>query len=153
MSTPQEYWDACVIKAWRNFGTFADACKMFHSITKAWPNECDPPLLRYPNGFLPNTVQMRYFVAHFLPKMNDWLWKYPADKDVELLRNVGKSKYTTLKKRDVGEDEKERNRLGAKSRKDKELRKYRTTMFSRANEDTDWNVTKAPGKYRTGRKK
>lgn len=85
--------------------------------------------------------------------MSDWLWGHTPDKDVELLRKVSKSKYTTLKKRDVGEDEKERNRLGAKSRKDKELRKYRTTMFSRANEDTDWNVTKAPGKYRGGRKK
>ena len=33
MSTPQEYWDACLIKAWRNDGQLIEAFTMFQSIT------------------------------------------------------------------------------------------------------------------------
>jgi hypothetical protein len=151
MSTPQEYWDACLIKTWRNFGTFKDACNMFRSITNVWPNECDPALLRYPTVFVPYGVQMQYFVANYLPKMNDWLWANPPTKDVDLLRKVNKSKYTVVKKRTHSEDEKERAKIGKETKKDRELRTLKTTLVSERNSATDWNVAKGAGKFRGGR--
>ena len=153
MSTPQEYWDACLIKTWRNLGTLKDARSLFHSITKIWPDECDPPLLRYPTMYLPYSVQMQYFVASFLPKMSDWLWSHPPDKDVELLRKVTKSKYTTAKKYVRTQDDKERANISNKQRKDRELRTLNTERYSTRNSDTNWNVIKAAGKYRGGRLK
>ena len=150
MSTPQEYWDACLIKTWRNIGTLKDACDMFKSIMGKWPDEYEPPLLRYPTAYLPYSVQMQYFVASYLPKMNDWLWSHAPDKDVELLRKVTKSKYTTAKKYVQTQDDKERAKIGKKHRKDKELRTLRTEMYSTRNSDTNWNVVKPASKYRGG---
>ena len=153
MSTPQEYWDACLIKVWRNIGTFTDARVMFHSITKTWPDECEPPLLRYPTQYIPRGMQVKYFVAHYLPKMSDWLWSHTPDKDVELLRAISKSKYTVTKERLKSDDERERKNIYRKGVKDRALREFRTTMISRANEDSDGNVVKPAGKYRTGKRK
>lgn len=153
MSTPQEYWDACLIKTWRNIGKLQDACTMFKSITGKWPDEYEPPLLRYPTMFVPYGMQMQYFVASYLPKMNEWLWAHPPNKDVDLLRKVGKSKYNVMKKRDVGEEEKERKKIAAKHRADRELRTLKTSKVSERNSDTDWNVIKPAGKYRVGRLK
>ena len=153
MSTPQEYWDACLIKTWRNIGTLKDACTMFKSIMGKWPDEYDPPLLRYPTIFVPYGMQMQYFVAHYLPKMSDWLWAHPPTKDVDLLRKVGKSKYNLLKKRDIGNEEVERNKVRRKHRIDKQLRTLKTTQVSERNGATDWNVIKPAGKYRGGRLK
>lgn len=150
MSTPQEYWDACLIKTWRNIGTLQDACSMFKDIVGKWPDECDPPLLRYPVNYLPYGVQMQYFVASFLPKISDWLWSHPPDKDVELLRKVTKSKYTTAKKYVRTQDDKERANITNKQRKDRELRTLRTEKYSTRNHDTDWNVIKPASKFRGG---
>ena len=141
MSTPQEYWDACLIKTWRNIGTLKDACDMFKSIMGKWPDQYEPPLLRYPTTYLPYSVQMQYFVASYLPKMNDWLWSHSPDKDVELLRKVTKSKYTN-KKRVLTQEDRERAKITKEHKRDKELRTLKTTLVSERNNATDWNVIK-----------
>ena len=153
MSTPQEYWDACLIKTWRNIGTLQDACNMFKDIMGKWPDDYDPPLLRYPVAYVPYGVQMQYFVASYLPKMSDWLWSHPPDKDVELLRKVTKSKYTTAKKYVPTQEDKERAKITKQHRKDRELRTLRTEIYSTRNSATDWNVIKPASKYRGGRRK
>ena len=153
MSTPQEYWDACLIKTWRNMGTYRDAQKMFYSIMKQWPEKIEPPLLRHPVGFLPNGMQIRYFMSTWLPKMNDWLWSHPPDKDVELLRAVTKSRYTVLEKSLKTEEDKERKALSVEKRKSHATMKLDRELWETRNKDTDWGVTKAPGKYRTRRLK
>ena len=70
MSTPQEYWDACLIRAWRNFYSLKELNKMFHSITGKWPSEMEPRLLRTSTRWLPLHMGVRYYTAQFLPKIN-----------------------------------------------------------------------------------
>lgn len=148
MSTPQEYWDACLIKTWRNMGTFRDAQKMFFSIMQTWPDKIEPPLLRYPTMFIPNGVQIRYFTAMFLPKINDWLWDHSPDKDVDFFKHITKSKYTVSKKRLKTEESKERYNLGQTARRLRLINGFNLQQANNRNHDTDWNVVKGPVKRR-----
>jgi hypothetical protein len=129
-----------------------DLNKMFHSITGKWPEEVEPRLLRTPRTWLPRTTGVRYYAAHFLPKINDRLLAQSPEKDVAMLRKLQESKYDTevvVK----SEGERSRDYVRKVSLQDKRLREFKTTMISKANDDTDWHVIKAPGRYRTGRKK
>lgn len=153
MSTPQEYWDACLIRAWRNLNAIWQLNRMFHSITGKWPEEMEPRLRRTPTKWLPNKMQVRYYTAHYLPKINERLLNQEPDKDVALLRKLQESNYDTQNVFIKSEDEKHREYVGKVNKKDRALREYKTTMISRANEDTDGHVVKAPGRYRTGRRK
>lgn len=151
MSTPQEYWDACLIKTWRNMGTFKDAQRMFFSITKQWPEQVEPPLLRYPTMFVANGMQIRYFMATWLPKMNTWLWDHTPDKDTDLFKKVTKSKYTVSKKPHKTEEDKERGRLSQKQHRDRLVTGFGSQKYSGRNRDTDWNVVKGSVKTRRAR--
>ena len=146
MSTPQEYWDACLIKTWRNMGTFKDAQHMFFSITQQWPDKIEPPLLRYPITFVPNGMQIRYFMATWLPKINTWLWDHTPDKDTDLFKKVTKSKYTVSKKPHKTEEDKERGRLSQKQHRDRLVTGFNLQKANGRNHNTDWNVVKASGK-------
>jgi hypothetical protein len=96
MNTPQEYWDACLIMAWRNFETYGQLCQKFKDIVGFYPSEHDPKLLRVAE-YLPPGVQARMFIASQLPKINDRLFNQEPDKDVLLLRALSKSKYDVQK--------------------------------------------------------
>ena len=85
--------------------------------------------------------------------MSDWLWSHTPDKDVELLRKVTKSKYTTAKKYVPTQEDKERAKITKQHKKDRELRTLRTEMYSTRNSATDWNVIKPASKFRGGRRK
>ena len=149
MSSPQEYWDACLIRTWRNFGTVLDANKMFQSIVGEWPNQIKPRLLRIPSYGFPFTAQARYFVAHFLPKLNEMLHNVDKDKDVAILRKLKDSKYDILDKADLSASDQERFRKeGRKMRTDKLRTKVGITSYSTRNSATDWNVVKGPSKSR-----
>lgn len=152
MSTPQEYWDACLIRTWRNIGTLKDANSMFRSITGEWPDKIEPPLLRLPKQALPVTVQVRYFVAHFMPKLNDMLHRSDRDKDVEILRKLKDSKYNTaVKIREFAED-KERKELGRQMSIDKKAISISIKMYSERNDGTNWNVNKGPVRQKVRRR-
>lgn len=153
MSTPQEYWDACLIRSWRNLNAMWQLRKMFHSITGEWPEEMEPRLLRTPIKWIPSKTEVRYYTAHFLPKINDRLLAQAPEKDVFLLRKLKDSKYDTDKDYIKSEDEKHRAYVSRLNKRDRALNEYKTTMISRANEDSDGNVVKPPGRYRTGKKK
>jgi hypothetical protein len=141
MSTDQEYWDACLIKAWRDGITMRGLLSMFYSITKKLPSDCS--LLRSPyNCYTPPSMGVKLFVAQRLPKIGTWLFDKPRDRDVELLKKLSASKYDVLKEpvntEYDNEIKNERRRLRTSQK--------RTAMsglaYSNRNYDTDWNVTK-----------
>ena len=146
MSTPQEYWDACLIRAWRNFNSLKELNTMFHSITGQWPEKVEPRLLRKPKGFLVNTMGVRYYVAHFLPKINDRLLAQDKDKDVALLRKLKDSKYDTQDDYILSVDERERHNMGTHNRLAKQVNAHNAKAIASRNEATDWNKVKGPVK-------
>lgn len=142
MSTNQEYWDACLIRCWRNFQNIQDANSMFKSICGEWPDKVEPKLLRLPKPNTPITVNIRYFAAHFLPKINDFLCDKPPEKDVELLRALKTSKMDTLDRMYRTNADKEKDNTIRKTKRDRVKMAGNTISYSIRNRDTDWNVTK-----------
>lgn len=148
MSTPQEYWDACLIRAWRKNENVLAAVIMFKSITGKAFYEYDPPLLRLPKEGFPWKIGAKVFVAEFLFKMSKRLWEQPPEKDVLLLKKLKDSKYDTennfMKYREL---DNERNKL--------HVNRLRVGMSmlgkSNRNGDTDWNTVK--GHRKIGRRK
>ena len=142
MSTPQEYWDACLIRCWRNFKTIQDATNMFKSICGEWPEKMEPKLLRMPPPRTPKNISIKYFTAHFLPKINDFLWDKPPEKDVDLLQALKTSKMDTLDKAYKTNADTEKQNAAAKIKRDRVKMAGNTISRSIRNHDTDWNVTK-----------
>jgi Fe-S oxidoreductase len=138
MSTPQEYWDACLIIAWRNFETYRKAMNRFHSIVGKYPDQMDPPLLRLPK-FFPSSSGVRLMTYTYMYKINDWLLKHERDRDVDLLKKLKTSKYTV-------HDPMPENRefVTEKTRfRTKQVRiDFERMKLRGRNRDTDWNVTK-----------
>ena len=146
MSTPQEYWDACLIRVWRNLGNFYDLNKMFQSIVGKWPIDVEPRLLRSPKRWTPGGMQVRYFTAHFLPKINDRLLAQKPEKDVALLRKLKDSKYDTQDDYILSVDERERHNMGTHNRVTKQVNAHNAKAIASRNEATDWNKVKGPVK-------
>lgn len=142
MSTPQEYWDACLIKTWRNAGTIGDVFAMFYSIMKTFASEYE--LLRVPPKEIYPKIGVRVFVARYLPKINDWLWDKPREKDVELLKKLSKSKYDTLAAQFLTEADKKLTREQQRLRKNRLKVAMNTIERNNRNQATNWGVTKAP---------
>jgi len=137
-STYQEYWDACLIKTWRTFGTITHAMSMFSNLTGKRLDEFNPPLLRTPLN-LWHKMGVRVFAYKRLSKINNWLLKNPPEKDVLLLRKLKNSKY------DLEKDTINDNALSNERRK-LTVNTKRAWMdsfnYSNRNQKTDWRVTK-----------
>ena len=146
MNTLQEYWDACLIRAWRRQLNILDAMSMFLSLTGKRIDECE--LLRVP---LPNTPWksgVRVFTAYHLPKINDRLWDQEPEKDIALLRKLQKSKYNTEKTAYRTNADRDLAEAQRKTRADSKKNAYTTHEISEYNSATDWNVTKGKTKVR-----
>lgn len=150
MSTPQEYWDACLIRTWRNAGTVMDAMKMFYSILGKRVDEYE--LLRLPRMGMPWTTGMRVFTSYYLPKVSDRLWDQDPEKDVLLLKKLSKSKYDTADKPHRTNADREVANEQARMRRNRSKMELRTTMYRDKNHSTDWGVTKGPAKVRMRKK-
>jgi hypothetical protein len=137
-STPQEYWDACLIMAWRNFETYGNVQKRFHSILGKYPEEIDPPLLRVPK-FFPNSSGVRAMTYTYLHKINDWLLKHEKDKDPQLLKKLKTSKYTI---HDAIPENKELANERARTHAKQVRINFESMKYRGRNRSTDWNVTK-----------
>lgn len=148
MSTPQEYWDACLIRAWRKNENVLAAVIMFKSITGKAFYEYDPPLLRLPKKGFPWKIPIRIFVANHLSKISKRLWEQPPEKDVLLLKKLKDSKYDTEK--DIVADL-EFNNEKSQSRRNKLKVGMAMLAKSHRNGDTDWNTVK--GHRKIGRRK
>lgn len=146
MSTMQEYWDACLIRAWRNHLQLLDAISMFHSITGKRLDECE--LLRLPKEGLPWRTSARIFTAYYLPKINDRLWDQEPEKDVALLRKLSKSRYNTEKTPHRTNADRELSNARRQTRVDREKKEFSTRAVAERNSATDWNVTKGKAKVR-----
>jgi hypothetical protein len=150
MSTPQEYWDACLIKTWRNDGKLLDAFQMFRSVTGKRTDEIDPPLLRLPSAGVPWKLPARAYMAAYLEKISNRLWEQPPEKDVLLLKKLQTSKYTTTTQNTNNDLE-----LAAEQRSHNSNRKRNAMSAlnkSNRNQATDWGVTKGPSRVKMKRR-
>lgn len=146
MSTPQEYWDACLIKTWRNDGKISDAMAMFKSITGKYPYDYIEPLLRTPWKNVPWTLYVRPYVASHLEKINKRLWEQTPDKDVALLKKLQTSTYTTTTTNTNPDRAMENERR--KYKKNRLRVGIETLAITTRNRATDWNVVKGPVRTR-----
>lgn len=140
MSTPQEYWDACLIKTWRNDGKIVDAYQMFKSITGETVFNRETPLLRTPKENVPIKIPVRAYVAQYLEKISKRLWEQTPDKDVLLLKKLQTSKYDTTKQ--GTQPDRELTNTQNQHRADKKRVAMNALQYSVRNQKTDWRVTK-----------
>ena len=145
MSTPQEYWDACLIRTWRQSGSVLDAMIMFKSITKVNLEDVEPKLLRIPRVGFPWKIGIKVFVAEHLSKISARLWDQPPEKDVALLKKLKDSKYDTEK--DVIADNEFKNEI-SKTVKNKRKIELLSKNNSERNKATDWGTMKTPNRGR-----
>jgi len=150
MSTTQEYWDACLIRAWRHQMNLMGAMRMFLSITGKRIDECE--LLRVPANNIPWNVGVRVFTASYLPKISDRLWDQEPEKDVALLRKLQKSKYNTEKTQYRTNADRDLANAQASNRRNREKNELSLHEAINRNSATDWNVTKGAAKIRVRRK-
>lgn len=143
MSTDQEYWDACLIKTWRNCGSVMDALQLFNSITGKRADEIEPRLLRMPRLGYKYKLPVRIFMANHLEKISNRLFEQPPEKDVALLRKLKDSKYDTADKPTQTRD-KELANAYAKNRCDNlRVGFFKVAFgFDNRNSATDWNKVK-----------
>jgi hypothetical protein len=140
MSTPQEYWDACLIKTWRNDGKIVDAYAMFKSITGETVFNREPPLLRTPKENVPTKIPVRAYVAQHLEKISKRLWEQKPDKDILLLKKLQTSKYDTTQQKT--QPDRELTNTQNQHRADKKRVAMNALQYSVRNQKTDWRVTK-----------
>ncbi len=135
MSSHQEYWDACLIRTWRNSGTMIDAFKMFESIVGKHPQTLK--LLRTPGEHF--HTQIRVWVASKLPRIGDWLFKRDASQDTLLLKKLSESKYDTHAETALLPDT-EKKALYAENYRNRQRVEFNTTKMANRNRNTDGNV-------------
>lgn len=140
MSTPQEYWDACLIKTWRNDGKLIDAYVMFNSITGETVFNREIPLLRTPKENVPKKIRVRAYVAQYLEKISKRLWEQTVDKDVLLLRKLRTSKYDTTQQNTQPDNEYTNARYHVKTNHKRIAMNH--LQYQVRNQKTDWRVTK-----------
>lgn len=138
MDTNQKYWDACLIKVWRNAGTVLDVIQMYRSITN---KEIDDSLLRTPSKYYPWKIGVRVFVAERLEKISRKLWEQPPEKDVELLNRLQTSKYTTSNESTLTVDKEKKNQQSQSKRNILKVGMSHLSYKNR-NNNTNWNITK-----------
>lgn len=151
MSTDQEYWDACLIKTWRNDGRLEDAYKMFTSVTGRFVFDREEPLLRTPKENVPWKLFLRPYVAQYLEKISRRLWDYAPEHDVALLKKLQESKYTTTEQ--ATNPDKEMNNERNRTAVNRKRMAMNALQRSVRNQATDWGVTKGTGRgSRVGRR-
>jgi hypothetical protein len=130
----QRYYDALLIRGWRQFQNLTDVNNAFKSIFGIWPDKAG--LLRTHQY---SKVGVRHFTASRLPKINERLLNQDPEKDVLLLRKLQTSSYTTLK---TAIPDKELNNESGNLRNRRLRMGFERTKLLGRNRDTDWNVCK-----------
>jgi len=151
MSTDQEYWDACLIKTWRNDGKLIDAFTMFNSMTNRTVFDRDERLLRTPPHTAPLKLRIRPYVAQHLEKISRRLWDYAPEHDVALLKKLQESKYDTTKQ--ATNPDRELTNEQKRTSTNRKRMAMKSLQYSVRNQATDWGVTKPTGRgSRVGRR-
>lgn len=136
----QKYWDACLIRQWRQFGKIYDLFSMYKSIVGSYPQTGS--LLRMPPEGLPHRIGVRVYVDNFLSKLNEKLWATSPEKDVDTLRALTKSKYNN-KQRKATDGERARNAERKRSKRADLRVEFNYKSFEKRNQATDWGVVKS----------
>ena len=139
MSTDQEYWDACLIRGWRNFYSLSQTYNIFHSITGKLPWKIEPRMKRFPRSAIPGGVGVRVYMSSYLPKINDRLLAQDPEKDVALLKKLSTSDYDTVEVRIHDRELEREKQMLYTNRKRVGMN---TLNASVRNRDTDWSVVK-----------
>lgn len=152
MSTTQEYWDACLIRTWRQHGSFLDAVSMFRSITgiDLITEEGRRTVIRTPRKYFPAHTGVRIFVAQYLPKISERLFAQPPEKDVLLLRKLSTSTYDVEDKAYITASDNEHKNINNQLKRNRLKIGMSTLSVISRNHNTDWNVVKGG---RVGRKR
>lgn len=140
----QEYWDACLIKRWRKFGTVLDAVFEWERLTSRKYSETE--LLRTPAKGL-FKIGVRMFVAGYLPKINERLLSQAPEKDLALLKKLQTSSYTTLRTQLPSEMTRAVKREKRATDINRAVMKLNGELYKSRNHDTDWGVTKASKRH------
>lgn len=138
----QKYWDACLIRGWRENQTVKDAIISWHSITGLKLGEQRDHMRRLPRPTMPWEISVRVFCASYLPKINDWLWDHEPTNDIKLLRSLQESKYDTQQKQTKTEMTRSLDQVGYDDKVAKAKMVYSTHKYRNRNQATDWNITK-----------
>lgn len=148
----QKYWDACLIRGWRENQTLKDAITAWHSITGVKLSESRDGMRRLPRPTMPWEIAVRVFCASYLPKINDWLWDHEPGNDVHLLRKLQQSKYDTQVSATRTEMTRALDREGHANKVSTAKIVYGMAKYSNRNRRTDWNVTKGADSKIGGRR-
>ena len=143
----QEYWDACLIKHWRKFGTLFDVINEYEFLTSRPFTESS--LKRIPNKGMPWKIGVHVFVDRHLPKIGDRLNDQAPDKDVALLKKLQTSNYNTSKNQ-INRS-KEIEGLAYSIQTTTQRNQLAATNIRNRNHNTDWNVTKGSTRIRRAR--
>ena len=133
----QKFWDACLIRCWRDCKTIRSCYLMFHHATGFKTEDFD--LLRT-TLTMPWDVPVRVFMAQRLPKIGDRLFARGKEHDLALLRSLQGSKYTTSTNNLRPDSERDAARRA--TRKDQAFLRLNTHKYGNRNHDTDWSVVK-----------
>lgn len=133
-------WDTLLLQGWRK--DFKLAWAMYQWEKKHGKKIELEKLLRAPRTTLPWSTRIQFFVAHYLPKINDRMWDQPVERDAALIAKLQTSKYDTLKKIYKSQTEKEKDSLQYHAKKAKSLIELGTKNANDRNHATDWNVVK-----------
>ena len=139
LTSEQSYWDACLIKTWRQARPLFVAIDMFESITGKKVGDCS--LLRFPPKTYPRKIGARVFVANRLSKLGDRLWKTRPETDAQLLRSLSKSNYDTAASNEIADT---MQALRKRTHRGETEVRVNTKIYSERNHSTDWNVVKGP---------
>lgn len=137
----QEYWDAVLIKKFRQRQRVHDAVDMWERLTGCVFVDHAESLRRAPWLGMPWSMQVTLFCDRHLPKIADRLWQQDPSKDVALLNKLQTSTYTTLR---IGVNRSsDAQRLSHSIKKDMQVMALDATKYNNRNQKTDWNVTKS----------
>ena len=140
-SSPQEYWDACLIRTWRNDGKLYDAIQMFKSIVGKHPLDESLSLLRLPPNGMPWKLRIRPFMAQYLEKISARLWDQPPEKDALMLKKLQTSNYTTSTMHTNPDRAMENARVQFHTNENRVAMNH--LAYQNRNQESDWSVNKS----------
>ena len=139
----QRFWDAMIIKAWRDFKTTQDLYKQ--SIAEFGKAPWNLPFVRNKEMY----GGVRAWVASKLPLLSDKLWVLPKERHIELLDWLDKSKMdceTSMAKNKTMKYVNEARTAFKKDEKKADQATWSYNLEKTINRNNQWTVTK--GKIR-----
>ena len=135
----QRFWDAMIIKAWRDFKTTQDLYEQ--SIAEFGKAQWNLPFVRNKEMY----GGVRAWVASRLPLLSDKLWVLPKERHIELLDWLDKSKMdceTSMAKNKTMKYVNEARTAFKKDEKKADQATWSYNLEKTINRNNQWTVTK-----------